>query len=709
MFKFKIKAKLLIILLAFSIVPILLAIIMSLLSTQQFGNSSVDNISLLGETAANDSAEALQNHAQDYLLKTAKHQAAISNALFEKVESTASVIAWHTARTWNNQSSVKPEPSYEWNQKPKNKIARTVIRIAPNTTRKKIKRDINLSSNMDDLFVAVRKNDPNLQSVYLGTESGLHRRAPFVSKRKASYDPRQRGWYKQAVETGKIGWTDLYISASEEILMVTCFKPVHDKKNKLIGVVGLDVTLSSLNKRIISTQIGNNGYALLLDQKGKLIAHPKLSKGNQKWDESFKTENWLENENNQLKMIAGHMTNGETGIKQCRFDGGDKYIAYAPIESTKWSIGVVMPVDEIIKPSEISRSKIITRRDQTEKDIKTQLNKIMQLYALFLVVIIIVITIVAIRLSKAITKPLLSLNEGAQVIGKGKLDHRLKIKTGDELEDLANAFNLMTDDLVVYIKNLQETTAAKEKIEGELNVARDIQLGLLPKVFPPFPEYQEQVDLFAMLKPAKEVGGDLYDYFFIDDDTMCFALGDVSDKGVPAALFMTITLTLIKNSAKLSGGSPAEVMKHVNHALSTDNPRCMFVTLIVGFLNIKTGEIRYVNAGHNLPILIKDGGKARYQKGISGPVAGAMDGMDYTELQVTLEPGDAIFLYTDGVTEAMDAENNLFSDERLELEMNNLGNEHVEKVLPEMMDKIKEHAGSTPQSDDIAMLMLRYK
>lgn len=279
-------------------------------------------------------------------------------------------------------------------------------------------------------------------------------------------------------------------------------------------------------------------------------------------------------------------------------------------------------------------------------------------------------------------------------------------KHKDEVGRLAESFKFMKAELKKNIKNLMETTAAKERIQSELNVAREIQLGFLPKTFPPFPEYKD-FDLYATLESAKEVGGDLYDFFFIDDDHICFTLGDVSDKGVPASLFMVITRTLIKAVAQ-QDLSPADMMFQINNTLSADNPKTMFVTLIIGILNVRTGEVRYANGGHNPPIVVSQKEGVFYQEGISGPLLGPIENVPYKELSLTLQPGDCLFLYTDGVTESMDSEKNLFSDERLLAEIETLRNGDVEDIVNGIITSIKEHVKSEPQSDDIAMMMLKY-
>ncbi|MCP4622567.1 MAG: PP2C family protein-serine/threonine phosphatase [bacterium] len=283
----------------------------------------------------------------------------------------------------------------------------------------------------------------------------------------------------------------------------------------------------------------------------------------------------------------------------------------------------------------------------------------------------------------------------------------LPFKAQDEVKLLADSFMFMKDELKANVRSLMEASAARERIESELNVAREIQQGLLPKIFPPFPNVKE-FDLHALLIPAKEVGGDLYDFFFIDDDHLCFAIGDVSDKGVPAALFMAITMTLIKNSVQRST-SPAAMLSEINSSLSSDNPRCMFVTLIIGILNITTGQVRYANGGHNPPLLVSsDGTGSRFIKGLSGPLIGIRQDIPYEELGFNLKRGDTLFLYTDGVTESMNIQKEPFSNERLLAEAAAFSNNSVARVISNTMTQIHSHVGTAPQSDDITMLVLRY-
>jgi sigma-B regulation protein RsbU (phosphoserine phosphatase) len=270
---------------------------------------------------------------------------------------------------------------------------------------------------------------------------------------------------------------------------------------------------------------------------------------------------------------------------------------------------------------------------------------------------------------------------------------------------LAEAFTFMDHALRENIHDLMETTAAKERIQSELTIARDIQIGLLPKIFPPFPDRGE-MDLHAVLVSAKEVGGDLFDFFFLDDRRLVFAVGDVADKGVPAALFMAITKTLIKVAAEKTP-DPAAILERVNDDLSVDNPNAMFVTLFIGILDVETGELSYANGGHNKPVLMRHG-VAAWVQGASGPACGVMDGVPYKPLTMTLEAGDSLLVYTDGVTEAMSPTQKVFGDGHLLDITRGLERQPANETVTAVMEAVHEHVDGADQSDDITMLCLRW-
>ena len=281
------------------------------------------------------------------------------------------------------------------------------------------------------------------------------------------------------------------------------------------------------------------------------------------------------------------------------------------------------------------------------------------------------------------------------------------VPKGDEIGALAVSFRNMMDELDDYMVNLAAVTADKERIATELNVATQIQASMLPCIFPAFPG-RDEFDIYASMMPAKEVGGDFYDFFLVDQDHLAVVMADVSGKGVPAALFMVIAKTLIKNQAQ-QGHSPAEVFTAVNNQLCENNEAGLFVTSWMGILDINTGEFTYVNAGHNPPLLMRSGGDFEYLRSRPGFVLAGMEGIRYRQATMKLGEGDVLYLYTDGVTEATNGENELYGEERLL----NIVNQHKEdtpqELLPTIKADIDRFVGDAPQFDDITMLGLKIK
>ena len=258
----------------------------------------------------------------------------------------------------------------------------------------------------------------------------------------------------------------------------------------------------------------------------------------------------------------------------------------------------------------------------------------------------------------------------------------------------------------VQAKALAETLSAKEKIESELRIAHEIQMESVPTIFPAFPERQE-FDIHAVLEPAREVGGDFYDFFFIDKNQLCFVIGDVSGKGVPAALFMSAVKTLTKATAK-HAHTPGALLAAVNQELAPENESCTFVTVFCGILDIHTGEVCYTNAGHNPPLLLHQNDIAEFIPGTHSTVVGIDEDAEFHELTLKLRPGECICLYTDGVTEAFNPEQDMFSEERLQQEIRRFPKNSMQTLVNTILERVQNFAGDMPQTDDITILALRY-
>jgi len=309
--------------------------------------------------------------------------------------------------------------------------------------------------------------------------------------------------------------------------------------------------------------------------------------------------------------------------------------------------------------------------------------------------------------TRTITKPLSHLADTAAVMAAGDLDVKLPAASyRDEVGQLTDSFEYMQISLKEYIQNLTDTTAAKERIESELKIAHDIQMGILPKLFPPFPDRKE-MDIHATLVPAKEVGGDFYDFFFVDDSHMVFTIGDVSGKGVPASLLMAVTSTLIKakSGKKIR---PDQIMAGVNKDLCAESDSTMFVTCFIGILDIKTGELAYSNGGHNIPYQIGRDGTVRPFDNTTSLALGVMDPFAFETKTVRFQPGDCLVLYTDGITEAMNPKEKLYSEKRFEAFLNRIKTLSSKEIVDATMAEVKRFTAGAPQSDDITLVVIRF-
>ena len=277
--------------------------------------------------------------------------------------------------------------------------------------------------------------------------------------------------------------------------------------------------------------------------------------------------------------------------------------------------------------------------------------------------------------------------------------------TRDELGHLYRSIRQMESDIYTYIDDLTAVTAEKERIGAELDVATHIQASMLPCIFPAFPERPE-FDIYASMQPAKEVGGDFYDFFLVDSDHLAIVIADVSGKGVPAALFMVIAKTLLKDHTQ-AGINPAEVFSKVNQQLCESNDEGMFVTAWMGVLEISTRHMTFVNAGHNPPLLRKGTDCWEYLKQRSGFVLAGMEGMRYKSGELQLSPGDTLYLYTDGVTEAANSEEALLGEERLKEILDTAVYDTCEQLLAVVKNDVEMFVGDEPQFDDITMLALK--
>lgn len=492
--------------------------------------------------------------------------------------------------------------------------------------------------------------------------------------------------YQIARELDSAGWSEPYYDdGGGNTLMATYSVPFYQSEGgqrRIKGIVSTDIALDWLTQDIGSIKVLDSGYAFLLSRNGAIVSHPVA--------EDIMNESIFSlaeaRADPALREVGRRMLRGESDfIAYTTKAGAASRLYYAPVPAVGWTLAIVFPEAELFA------------------DIRQLTWNAAAIGALGILLMALVVVLTA----RSITRPLSALVAVAGQMSDGNFDVSLPAQTArDEVGELSRAFAAMSRALREHIRQLVDTTAAKERIEGELSVAHDIQMSILPKMLPPFPHH-ESFNLFAAIAPAKEVGGDFYDFFQIDDAHLGLVIADASGKGVPASLFMAVAKTLIKATARVDR-SPAEILGEVNDELSRNNDQSMFITVFFAILDLRSGELCYANAGHNPPLLISRDGAVSYLPRTRQLVLGAMEDYRYRCDTLSLAPGDRLFLYTDGVTEAMDEVGEQYSEQGLLATLTGQPPCAIDALTGATVAAVKQFAGAAPQSDDITIMVVEY-
>ena len=422
-------------------------------------------------------------------------------------------------------------------------------------------------------------------------------------------------------------------------------------------------------------------FVFIVDRQGTFISYPDEAK-------VMDQVNIIQEAQNDPSLIskAGMLTRAlqeKSGVTSYTYNGRQYIAGFAEIPEVNWILFVAIESGDFYGEVIAARNRII---------------------AIGLICLLIGI-IISIFAGRGIAKPIVGMAETLRSFGDGDLNRTIPVTSNDEIGVLAASFNKMTNDIRNFIANLTKVTAEKERIGAELNVATHIQASMLPNTFPPFPDLTK-FDIYAVMQPAKEVGGDFYDFFMVDVNTLAVVIADVSGKGVPAALFMVIAKTLIKNNAQY-GKNPKEVFDIVNNVLCENNDTSMFVTGFLGYYDIPNGKFTYVNAGHNPPLLKRANGDFDWLSTNPELFLAGFENTAYNLYETTLTQGDVLLLYTDGVTEAVNPQNEIFTDPALLTAANKYKDSIPKEFLFSLKTEIEQFTGGAEQSDDITMLALR--
>ena len=558
--------------------------------------------------------------------------------------------------------------------------------------------------SIDELLMTIVKSNEDIYGstvsfVPFGFDPALKAYAPYYYKKNGmisfvqladSYDYFNRDWFKKPLETGKPTWSNPYFDeGGGETLMITYSYPFMEKNLEPInqmfkGVITADISLDHLTDMVSGIKIEETGYAFLLSDKGDLIVWPQ--KDLIMKETIFSLADKLGD--SELRNVGEEMLKQGSGFLDAGLSLTEKesFLAFSSLPDFGWRLGVVIPKHELFAQT-------------------YALEKILLILG---VAGILLLSTVSLMVARSVSAPLKRMAHVTEKVGEGHFDVDFTEKTRlDEVGQLARSFMSMSKSLRSYMKDLTQATANKERIESELRIAADIQKSMLPSSFPAFPN-RNDFDIYALMRPAKEVGGDFFDFFLLDDDHLCVSVGDVSGKGTPAALFMSVTKYLIEACTTVD--TPIdETLEKINKLLAKNNETCMFVTVFLGVLDLKSGDFVYANAGHNSPLIWTQDAPVVFLELVGGPLLGIMDPGLFRVGKTTLVPDGGLLVYTDGVTEAFNVEGEPFSDEKLLRTVERIRGADVKSITEKVLREIDEFCGVVPQSDDITIMALNYK
>jgi sigma-B regulation protein RsbU (phosphoserine phosphatase) len=664
----------------------------------------------LSETISEESTTYLSNQSKSRLVELARKSAEIADGIFSNFRQGVVIVGSVAGEIYNNPERYSPNPAPLPDPKNDGVLTTQVLYSAStDPADPAIQEELALIGNVQDVLMAVNASQDNMASIYVATESGFMVQADYISAKKFDeggnlmpLEAKERPWYQGAAATGEPFFTPVTKDAHTPRLAIMCGVPVF-RGDELAAVAGAGMYLDEMENLVQSVNLGNSGKACIINENGQVLFST--------FDEgSFAavvdapdlrlSEDW------ELARIARDATSGGAGLLRASVDGVSCYVSYAPMKIVGWSMVVFLPQEAVEEPTNRLLANVDQVTDQTVQNATDHIRYAVYLLLGLLGVAVLIAIAVSVRISHQIVEPIRLLTEEVGTMEGGNLDFQLKLDTGDETQVLADSFRGLTLRMKEYISDIESITAENERINTELSLAASIQSHMLPGVFPPFPDKKE-VDIFASMDAAKEVGGDFYDFFLIDDDHLCLLIADVSGKGVPAALFMMACKIMLNNYAMLSK-SPAKLLETVNTAICGNNKDTMFVTVWAGILDLKTGLLTAANAGHEYPVWIRKG-KSELYKDKHGLVIGAMEGIHYPEYQIQLTPGDKLFVYTDGVAEAEDENGTRFGTDRMLAALDAGSDRSPEGILEAVRQAVDNFVGDAEQFDDLTMLCLEYR
>lgn len=705
------KQKLLSLVVVVFLIMLVFISIISVYKTKYLANV-VNSTNEVQQVALSDvSAGTIQEVLASTVTKTNSLQAFIADDMFEEIETDVTTLQALAVGYFSHKGAYEDAAFFPPNPAMNGTI--TAQALWDETVEHYDESEyLPIAAHMSDVMIAMCESSGYMDNCYIGFEDGTSLCIDAMSANKFDSDgniiyfpARERPWYTSAVAAGDMVISGVIYDTFSGRSCVTCSAPIY-VNDEIIGVVGIDLFLDQLEE-YVNESTRNGGFICIVNDQGQVIFAPE---GNGLFEiaGSDDAPDLRASSNSALAEFITEALVMSTDLETIEVNGNEYYMAGSPITTVGWTAISVVEKDITETPTVMMLEEYDRINTEARENYKSAQTKLMTLSAILVGLIMLAGVIAALIMADRIVKPIESMTrdiiDGAN---SGKLFEMKPIyNTNDEIEILAESFDDLSKKTKQYIMEITQITKESERISTELALATRIQASMIPHDFPPFPDRKE-FDLYAVMDPAREVGGDFYDYYLIDDDHLAILVADVSGKGIPAALFMMISKTILQSCAML-GKSPAEILDKTNLALTTNNMVEMFVTVWIGILEISTGKLTAANAGHEYPVIKRGDGKFEIFKERHSLAVGAMEDTVYHEYDIELKKGDKLFIYTDGVPEATDAEEHMFGPDRMLEALNIDPDADPETLLINVKKAVSDFVKDAEQFDDLTMLGFEY-
>ncbi len=665
-----------------------------------------------GNSIVQISDRTMESVVSGSLGRSTQMQSNIADNMFREVKSEVGMLGDYAEKLFSNPDAYEAREYYLPDMNKEGTISvKVMTEEDADLSDPAIAEGLGLIANMTD-FMEMLYANARINSCFVALPTGVGLIVDDRSAEKISESGdmvpiplRERPWYKGAVETGELYFSDVEKDTFSLNIGIVCAEPVY-RNGELVAVVGADLFLNEMEQGI-ATAAQEGGFVCVINDEGHVIFSSKDS-GVFRVTTSEKALDLRQSSNFMLSGFIKDAMKENTEVRLVAADGIEYYMTGAPMQTVGWTMVSAISKEVVDRPTVAMKDSYEAILGGATETFRKDLSYAKQTIIVLLGAICLFGLAASIIVAKRIVKPLGKITQRVQSLGGDNLLFKMEdsYRTGDEIEVLAESFSKLSAKTLQYVDEVTKVTAEKERISAELGMATSIQASQLPHLFPAFPDRHE-FDIYASMTPAREVGGDFYDFFLVDHDHIALVMADVSGKGVPAALFMMISKILIRNRVQ-NGESPAQALANVNNQLLEGNEAELFVTVWLAVLEISTGKGVVANAGHEHPTLRRSNGKYELITYRHSPAVATFEGLSFKEHTFELEPGDSLFVYTDGVAEATNADGELYGTDRLLDALNKDPDASAAGTLKNVMDGIDSFVAGAEQFDDITMLCLKY-